>query len=96
MRQRGLRALGLREHRVGALFFRGMHAHAHMGARVQVEELPLLLVGFIVHLDIKAGFLEPGGDAIGGFSFIKRRNGDKLFHRFAGITFLRASVSVSK
>ena len=67
-----------------AFFFRGMDPHAHVGTRMQIEELPLLLVGLVVYLGIESGFFQPGGNAVGGLTFVERRNGDKLFHRFAG------------
>ena len=71
----------LGEETLGAFLLVGVDADAHVGARVEVEELPLLLVGFVVDVGVDPGYPETRGDLIGGLTFIERRDSNELFHR---------------
>jgi hypothetical protein len=68
------------EQGLSSIFLGGMHTDSHVSSWMEIEELPLLLVRFVVDFGIDSGFPETRSDVIGWFALVERRDSDELFH----------------
>ena len=52
----------------------------HMGARMEVEKLPLLLSGIVAHFGVKIRGAQPRRQRLGGSKFVERNQSHDLSH----------------